>query len=160
MQSSLSIQTPCWDHHGRQRPLGDAPRPSAHRRPSAGVEAVRRIFEAAPNHGIGTLTLYASPPTTGGVRGRSCRSDGASAALSPHRDRQAREGRRPSYGARPPRPAAAMALLRDRSRRAATATATRSTSASRSITRRASDPDGDGRRAIARSSTREALLRS
>ena len=34
-------------------------RPAAQRRPQAGVEAIRRVVEAAPEQGIGTLTLYA-----------------------------------------------------------------------------------------------------
>ncbi len=46
-------------HHGRKRPLGSArglPRVAGHR---AGAEALRRTVEAAPDLGIGVLTVYA-----------------------------------------------------------------------------------------------------
>ena len=36
-------------HHGRQRPLGDAARPSAHRRASRGRRAVRRVTRRRPS---------------------------------------------------------------------------------------------------------------
>ncbi|MGB7623636.1 MAG: polyprenyl diphosphate synthase [Terriglobia bacterium] len=53
MQSNLQLPPPPRPargaHHGRQRPLG-------HR---AGAEVVRRIVQAAPGVGIGTLTLFA-----------------------------------------------------------------------------------------------------
>jgi undecaprenyl diphosphate synthase len=44
------------DGNGRWATRQGLPREAGHR---AGVEAVRRIVEAAPEHGIGTLTLYA-----------------------------------------------------------------------------------------------------
>ena len=44
-----------------------AARIAALRRPSCRARAVREVVEAAPGLGIGTLTLYASPPTTGGA---------------------------------------------------------------------------------------------
>ena len=47
------------DHHGRQRSLGESaglPRVAGHR---AGAEAVRRAMQAAVDHGVEVLTLYA-----------------------------------------------------------------------------------------------------
>ena len=44
------------DGNGRWATLGGRPRRAGHR---AGVEAVRKVVEAAPGLGIGTLTLYA-----------------------------------------------------------------------------------------------------
>ncbi len=59
MQSTLSSQPHVaivMDGNGRWAARRGLPRESGHR---AGVESVRRIVEAAPDQGIGTLTLYA-----------------------------------------------------------------------------------------------------
>src|ERR1700689_3968935 len=44
------------DGNGRWAAARNIPRLQGHR---AGVEALRRIVEVAPNHGIGVLTVYA-----------------------------------------------------------------------------------------------------
>lgn len=63
MQSSLSLQRPAglhaaliMDGNGRWASARGWPRAAGHRE---GARAVRRIVEAAPDLGIGTLTLYA-----------------------------------------------------------------------------------------------------
>jgi undecaprenyl diphosphate synthase len=63
MQSNLSISKPrglhvaaVMDGNGRWATLRGRPRTLGHR---AGAAAVRRVVEAAPDLGIGTLTLYA-----------------------------------------------------------------------------------------------------
>lgn len=63
MQSNLSIGRPAGLHvavvmagNGRWATLRGRPRPLGHR---AGAATVRRVVEAAPGQGIGTLTLYA-----------------------------------------------------------------------------------------------------
>ena len=59
MQSILSARLHVaiiMDGNGRWATHRHRPRPAGHR---AGVEAVRRVVEAAPDLGIGTLTLYA-----------------------------------------------------------------------------------------------------
>jgi len=43
----------------RQRALGSATRPAAHRRHRAGVEAVRAAVDTGARLGLGALTLYA-----------------------------------------------------------------------------------------------------
>ena len=62
-QSPLTTTTPTglhvaiiMDGNGRWATARGLPRPAGHR---AGAQAVRRIVEAAPGAGIGTLTLYA-----------------------------------------------------------------------------------------------------
>jgi undecaprenyl diphosphate synthase len=61
MQSSVDQQDPLhvaiiMDGNGRWATQRGLPRPAGHR---AGVQTVRRIVEAAPELGIGTLTLFA-----------------------------------------------------------------------------------------------------
>ena len=59
MQSSLSSKLHVgiiMDGNGRWATRRRLPRLRGH---EAGVEAVRRVVEAAPKHGVGTLTLYA-----------------------------------------------------------------------------------------------------
>ncbi len=56
------------DGNGRWAERRGLPRGVGH---EAGVATVRRVARAAPAEGIGTLTLYPSPPTTGaGLRPR------------------------------------------------------------------------------------------
>src|SRR5688500_18004320 len=67
MQSNLSCKPPdtltdklhvgiIMDGNGRWATRQGLPRFAGH---EAGVEAIRRVMEAAPGQGIGTLTLYA-----------------------------------------------------------------------------------------------------
>src|SRR5271154_2082041 len=55
LQNSLHVGV-IMDGNGRWATRLGLPRAMGH---EAGVKAVRRIVEAAPDHGIGTLTLYA-----------------------------------------------------------------------------------------------------
>ena len=71
----------------------------------AGVEAIRRAVEAAPDQGVGTLTLYAfSERQLASAAGRSQRLDGAVALLSRQGDRQSRTQRCAPDHDRPARP--------------------------------------------------------
>jgi undecaprenyl diphosphate synthase len=63
MQSNLSDKLTTWLHvgiimdgNGRWATRRGLPRFAGH---EAGVEAIRRVMEAAPDQGVGTLTLYA-----------------------------------------------------------------------------------------------------
>lgn len=59
MQSTFPSRTHLaiiMDGNGRWATCQGLPREAGHR---AGLEAIRRIVKAAPNHGVGTLTLYA-----------------------------------------------------------------------------------------------------
>ena len=70
----------------------------------AGVEAIRRVVEAAPGQGVGTLTLYAfSSDNWRRPKAEVSRADGAAAILSGQRGREPDPQRRPSHRDRPPR---------------------------------------------------------
>ena len=70
----------------------------------AGVEAIRRVVEAAPEQGVGTLTLYAfSSDNWRRPKAEVVGADGAAAILSRQRDRQPGAQRRSAHRDRPPR---------------------------------------------------------
>ena len=104
------------DGNGRWATRRGLPRTAGHR---AGVEAVRRVVEAAPELGVTTLTLFAfSSDNWRRPRGGSERADGAAAAVSACRARPPRRSGRAPHGDRPPRPPPEWRWPRDRGSRA------------------------------------------
>ena len=73
----------CRDHHGRQRPLGDRPRPAAHAGPSQRRRrgAARRSTRPI-ELGVGYLTLFGFSSENWRGRRRGRRADGPAAPLS------------------------------------------------------------------------------
>ena len=70
----------------------------------AGVEAIRRMVEAAPKQGVGTLTLYAfSSDNWRRPKAEVIGADGAAAFLSCQRGREPGAQRRPPHRDRPSR---------------------------------------------------------
>ena len=69
----------------------------------AGVEAIRRVVEAAPQQGVGTLTLYAFSSDNWRRPSGGHSADGALAVLSRERSRKPGPQRRSPHGDRPPR---------------------------------------------------------
>ena len=104
---SMRSRAPRRDHHGRQRALGARARPARTAGHEAGAGAVRRTVEAAPDLGIGMLTLFAfssdnwkRPPEEVGSLMRLL------PPLPRARGRALRRERRADRGDRPARPAA------------------------------------------------------
>ena len=76
------------DGNGRWATRRGLPRLAGH---EAGVEAIRRVMEAAPEQGVGTLTLYAfSSDNWRRPQAEVTGADDAAAPLSAQRDAEPR----------------------------------------------------------------------